>query len=214
MDADLQDDPVDLPLFINKIKQGYQAVNGYRKERKDSSGIKLISKIGNGVIWRFFLKSPFNDINCGFKAFSRKVIDDIPLYGDNYRFLPLAAFYMGYKTAEVIVNNRSRKYGVSKFNFLKAFFGMIDTLTAYFIFRFSEKPLHFFGSIGGVVFGAGFFLALYLTYERLFLGVLLYRRPALLLAILLIIVGIQIIMTGIVAELIVYLSHRRRSNSF
>jgi hypothetical protein len=107
-----------------------------------------------------------------------------------------------------VINNK-RKFGETKFGKSKIFVGILDTLTAYFLFRFSEKPLHFFGMIGGVLFFVGFSISLYLAFERIFLNVLLYRRPVLQLGILLIIVGIQIIMTGIIGELIVYLNKKK-----
>jgi hypothetical protein len=172
----------------------------------------FISKIGNTVIWRNILSSPFHDINCGYKMFKKEVLEALPLYGDNFRFLALSAHNEGFKVGEVSVNHRPRTHGTSKYTPLKVFFGLLDTIATYFIFRFSEKPLHFFGVVGGSFFGAGFLIALYLSYERIFHGILLYRRPALLFAILLIIVGIQIIMTGIVAELLVYL-HNKNTKS-
>jgi len=208
MDADLQDNPADIIKFLEKINQGYDLVNGVRKIRKENPIIKIYSKVGNQFL-KTFSKSPFADINCGFKALRRKVLNEIALYGNNFRFLPLAAFYQGFRVTEIEVNNRSRRYGKSKFGISKPFIGLIDTITAYFLYKFSEKPLHFFGTIGGIFFTTGFITALILSVEKIFFGVLLYRRPALLLAILLIIVGIQITMTGIIGELIVYQSKRK-----
>lgn len=209
MDADLQDDPTDLSKFISKIREGFDLVNGYRQKRQDNLIIKTYSRLANSFL-NTFLKSPFSDINCGFKAFKRYVVEDIVLYANNFRFLPLAAYYRGYKVSEVAVHNKPRIYGKSKYGVKKLFIGVIDTLNAYFLYQFSEKPLHFFGSIGGVFFSVGFITAVILTIQRIFFGILLYRRPALLFAILLIIVGIQIIMTGIIGELIVYL-HKKNS---
>ena len=207
MDADLQDDPKDLPNFLKKINEGYDFVNGIRAKRKDNLIVKFYSKIAKYFL-KLFLQSPFTDINCGFKAFRREVLKDFYFYGNNFRFFPLAVYYQGYKTTEVPVINNPRLYGKSKFGYSKLFIGILDTLRAYFLYRFSEKPLDFFGTIGSVFFSIGFITALYLSIERIFFGVLLYRRPALLFAILMIIVGIQIVMTGIIGELIVYLNKR------
>lgn len=212
MDADLQDDPGDLPNFLETLEKGYDFVNGWREKRQDGIIKTLPSRIGNALILRMILKSTYHDINCGYKAMRKEVLDEINLYGDNFRFLPVAAEMLGFKTTEIVVSHHPRKFGKSKYGFFRRFTIFADILTAYFIFRFAEKPLHFFGAVGGVFFGLGSFLALYLSYERLFHGVVLSRRPALLLAVLLIIVGMQIIMTGIVAELIVYL-HARRTKS-
>lgn len=209
MDADLQDDPRDLPRFLEKINKGYDFINGARTERKDNFLIRIYSTMASFFL-KLFLHSPYTDINCGFKAFKRDVLSNFVFYGNNFRFFPLAVYYQGFKVTEIPVVNHPRKYGQSKFGQTKLFVGMIDTLTAYFLYRFSEKPLHFFGTIGGAFFSLGFIIALILTVERLFFGVLLYRRPALLLAILLIVVGVQIIMTGIVGELIVYLSKKNK----
>lgn len=208
MDGDLQDNPHDLPKFIAKINQGYDLVNGIRIKRKENSIIKAYSKLGNRFL-KLFTQSPFTDINCGFKAIRIDVLKEIKLYGNNFRFLPLAAYYQGFKVTEIPVDNRVRQHGISKYGIAKPFIGFIDTITAFFLYRFSEKPLHFFGTIGGIFFAIGFIIALVLSIERIFFGVLLYRRPALLLAILLIIVGIQIAMTGIIGELIVFLNKKK-----
>jgi glycosyltransferase involved in cell wall biosynthesis len=209
MDGDLQDDPQDIPEFLKKIDEGYDLVNGVRTIRKDNSIIKTYSRLFNSFL-KLVFRSPFNDINCGFKAIRKQVFNEIILYGNNFRFLPLAAFYKGYRVAEIPVANRPRQYGVSKFGAGKAFIGLIDTLTAYFIYQFSEQPLHFFGTIGAVFFIAGFIIAFVLSFQRIFYGMLLYRRPALLFAILLIIVGLQIVLTGIIGELIVYLDKKKK----
>ena len=207
MDGDLQDDPVDLPKLVEKINEGYDLVNGIREKRNDNLLVKFYSKI---VFWflKIFLNSPYIDINCGYKAFKKEVLKDFIFYGNNFRFFPLAVYYNGFKVTEINVKNNKRKFGKSKFGPNKLFTGLLDTLTAYFLFKFSEKPLHFFGTIGGALFSIGFLISFYLTIERLFFGVLLYQRPLLQLGILLIIVGIQVVMTGIIGELIVYLNKK------
>jgi len=209
MDGDLQDDPHDFPSFFAKLEDGYDLVNGIRSKRKDTGIIQLYSHLANSVLRNIF-KSPFTDINCGFKAFKREVLENMPLYGNNFRFLPLSAYYQGFKVAEIPVNNRKRIHGESKFGMSKLFIGLLDMTTAYFVFKFAERPLHFFGTMGGILFSAGFFISLYLAYERIFFNVLLYRRPLLQLGIVLIIVGIQIVMTGLIGELIVYLNKNKK----
>lgn len=211
MDGDLQDDPHDIPHFLKKIDEGASFVNGVRKIRKDNSIIRFYSGLVNGFL-KVFMDSPFTDINCGFKAFRREILTDIPLYGNNFRFLPLAAFYKGYEVTQIEVSNRPRIHGVSKFGISKLLIGIFDTLTTYFLFRFSQNPLHFFGTIGVGFFGLGFAVSLYLAVERIFFNVLLYRRPLLQFGVLLIIIGIQIIMTGIIGELIVYLHKKNQKN--
>jgi len=209
MDGDLQDDPADLKQFIQEINNGSDLVNGIRGKRKDSFLIKMYSFFANIILKNFF-HSPFSDINCGFKMFKKETLDDFPLYGNNFRFFPLSVYYRGFTVSEVAVHNRKRMYGVSKFGPLKLFTGILDMMTAYFVYLFAERPLHFFGMIGGILFIIGFLISIYLAFERIFFNVLLYRRPLLQLGIVLIIVGIQIIMTGLIGELIVYLNKNKK----
>ncbi len=209
MDADFQDDPADLKVLYAKLQEGFDLVNGYRHDRKDTSVIKWYSGIARWVL-QSYLNSPFSDINCGFKIFRKELLEKMTLYGNNFRFFPLAAFYEGYRVSEAPVHNRPRLHGVSKFGARKLFTGMLDMLSAYFLYRFSDRPLHFFGPIGAVFFLLGGAVLTYITYERIFLGVLLYRRPALQYSIFLVILGIQIIMTGILSELIVYMHKSKR----
>lgn len=210
MDADLQDDPADIPTMLEKLKEGYDLVNGIRHTRRDNAVIKMYSSTA-GWFLRTFLHSPFTDINCGFKIFKRKLVDEISLYGNNFRFFPLAAYYEGFKVTEINVNNRPRVHGRSKFGTSKLFIGMIDMASAYFLYRFAERPLHFFGSIGAIFFAMGAMVLGIITYQRLFMGILLYRRPALQFAILFLLLGIQVITTGIIGELMVYLHNKKKS---
>ena len=211
MDGDLQDDPTDIKHFLVKINEGADLVNGYRIKRKDSFLIKTYSFFAN-IVLRHIFHSPFTDINCGFKMFKKATLENFPLYGNNFRFFPLFTYYRGYNVQEILVHNRKRGSGVSKFGPLKLFTGILDMMTAYFVYIFAEQPLHFFGMIGGLLFSLGFIISLYLTFERIFFNVLLYRRPLLQLGIVLIIVGIQIIMTGLIGELIVYLNKNKSTN--
>ena len=208
MDADLQDDPKDINKFLKKINEGYDFVNGIRTDRQENFLVKSYSYLATKFL-KIFLHSPFTDINCGFKVFKKEVLKDFNFYGNNFRFFPLATFLNGYKVSEVSVVNNQRKFGKTKFGKSKIFVGILDTLTAYFLFKFSERPLHFFGLIGGLLFFIGFLISFYLAVERIFFNVLLYRRPVLQLGILLIIVGIQIVMTGIIGELIVYVNKKK-----
>ena len=177
MDADLQDDPADLPTFYKKLNEGFDLVNGYRVDRKDNFLIKIYSKTA-GWFLRKYLHSPFSDINCGFKMFRRKVLKNVVLYGNNFRFFPIATYFEGFKVSEVPVHNHPRIHGKSKFGVSKLLIGAIDMLSAYFLYKFSERPLHFFGMIGSIFFGIGGLMLAVLTYERIFFGILLYRRQS------------------------------------
>ena len=212
MDADLQDDPADINHFLKKLSEGYDLVNGIRVNRKDNAVIKLYSSLA-GWFLKTFLRSPFTDINCGFKIFRKKLTKDITLYGNNFRFFPLDAFYEGYKVTEIPVNNRPRIHGSSKYGITKLFIGLIDMVSAYFLYKFAERPLHFFGFIGSIFFSIGSLIIAVVTYQRIFEGILLYRRPVLQYGIFLLILGVQIIATGILGELMVYLHNKRKSSS-
>jgi hypothetical protein len=195
---------------LTKLNEGYDLVNGYREKRQDNQVVKIYSKLAKHFLQRF-LSSPFTDINCGFKVLKKGILENIPLYGNNFRFMPLAAFYEGYKVAEVLVKNNPRRFGVSKFGSKKLFIGVVDVLSAYFVYKFAERPMHFFGSVGVffILFGA---LALTLvTVERIYYDILLYRRPLFQYAIFSVILGLQILATGIIGELIVYLHHKKKN---
>jgi glycosyltransferase involved in cell wall biosynthesis len=212
MDADLQDDPKDLLKFLEKIDQGYDLVNGIRTKRQDNILVKTYSFFA-GIFLKTLLHSPFSDINCGFKVFKREVLRDFVFYGNNFRFFPLFVYYQGFKVDQVPVMNHPRQFGESKFGSKKLIGGILDMLTAYFLYKFSEKPLHFFGILGGIISAIGFFILAYLTYQRIFYHVLLYRRPILWLGILLVVVGVQIIATGIIGELIVYVNKKSQMSN-
>lgn len=209
MDADLQDDPADILPLMAKLEEGYDLVNGFRHNRKDNLVIRIYSKGAQWFLNRF-LRSPFSDINCGFKIFRRKILNEISLYGNNFRFFPLAAFYEGFAVTELPVNNRPRIHGSSKYGISKLLIGVIDTVSAYFLYKFAERPMHFFGIIGSVFFLFGFIVLSIITYERIFMGILLYRRPALQYGAVFIILGIQVITTGILGELLVYLHNKKK----
>lgn len=213
MDADLQDDPHDLPKFFVKLEEEYDLVNGWRVSRKDTSIMKLISKVGNSLVWNTLLQTSLHDMNCGFKVFRQEVIDDMSFYGDNFRFVPYFAEQNGYKVTEVPVNNRKRIHGVSKFSPVKLFFGFIDTVTTHFTMKYSQKPFHFFGLLGTLFTALGVIIAFMLSFEWFFMGEVLSNRPLLLFAMLLIIVGVQFFLTGIVSELIVYLHHKKHART-
>lgn len=209
MDADLEDNPDELPRFITKIEEGYDLVNGARQGRKHNAVIRSYSSLANKLI-RKLLRSPFTDINCGYKAIRRPVLEEITLYGNNFRFLPLGAFYEGFHVTEIPVSHTKRIHGVSKFGMGKIFIGFLDTFTAYFLYRFAERPLHFFGIGGGALTLVGAVILAWLGFERIILQHEIYRRPILFLGMLAMIVGVQIIATGFIGELLVYYQKKRR----
>lgn len=208
MDADLQDNPADILAFLEKIEEGYDLVNGWRAVRHDHADKTLPSKIANTILWKGLLKTSLHDMNCGFKAFRKEVLEEFSFYGDNYRFIPFMAEQKGFKVAEVKVQHRSRVHGKSKYGMWRVFFGVIDTLTQYFIIRYSQKPFHFFGAFGTLITLVGFIIASVLTFQWYMYGEVLHNRPLLLFSMLLLIIGVQFFLTGILSELLVFLNNR------
>ncbi len=210
MDADLQDDPSDLKKFIAKINEGYDLVNGWRQDRKDSLTKTIPSNILNNILLKLFFGSKFHDINCGFKAMRREVLEEISLYGDNFRFLPAIVEKEGFNTTEIVVNHHPRRFGVSKYGYTKGLLGFLDVLTTFFLLEYFDRPIHFFGIVGAFIFAIGFVILLILGIQRIFFGMLLYRRPILFVGIVLVIIGVQIIMSGFIGELLVYLHKKKK----
>jgi len=202
LDADLQDDPRSIKPLIKKLHtEDFDMVAGWRKNRQDSTIKKIFSRVFNGLISSLF-KLRIHDLNCGLKVYRKEVAQDLKLYGGMHRFIPLLASEMGYRIGEQEVINNKRKYGVSKYKATKVLTDLPDLFTIYFIMKYTHRPLHFFGKVGTVIFSIGIVILLYLTYLR-FLGEEIGRRPLLIFGVLLVLAGIQIIFTGLLADLIV-----------
>jgi hypothetical protein len=210
MDADLQDDPKEIPRLIDKLNEGYDLVSGWKKERKDPVFSKnLPSKLFNMMLrWGSGLK--LHDFNCGFKAYRRSVIDKLHLYGELHRFVPALVHAQGYRIAEIPVDHSSRRFGKSKFGLTRFSHGFFDFLTVIFLTKFLKRPMHFFGGLGSLISAIGFLICGYLTCLWL-LGEEIGHRPLLTLGVLLIIVGMQMVTTGLIAEMVNY-RHRSFNN--
>jgi glycosyltransferase involved in cell wall biosynthesis len=207
LDADLQNDPDDIPRLIQKIEEGYDIVSGWRRNRKDRFLTRRIpSVIANGLISRL-THVPLHDYGCTLKAFRREVIKNVKLYGELHRFIPAIASHMGVAIAEVEVHHRPRKHGQSKYSIFRFTRVILDMLTVKFMLSYSTRPLQIFGLIGlgsGIL---GFIIAIWLSYQRLVLKVSVANRPLLLLGVLLIVIGFQFITLGLLAELMVRAYH-------
>lgn len=203
LDADLQDNPEQIPDLLSAINQGYDLVSGWKKKRYDPSLSKVLpSKIINWLT-RIFTNVPIHDINCGFKAYRREVVKNLNLYGELYRYIPILAFKQHFKVGEVIVEHRPRRFGKSKFGWERGIKGILDLLTVVFITSFIRRPGHFFGSLGLGSFSIGFVIGIYISYLRITTGGIQYRQPLLFLGMLLMIIGIQFISTGLLAEMFI-----------
>lgn len=218
MDADLQDDPAEFPKLLSKFHEGYDVVTGWKQKRKDSIIRVYGSKFFNFLISKAS-KLELHDINCGLKLYSRDVYKKIVLYGDHHRFIPMIAHMMGYKVTEVPVRHYSRKYGESKYRAIR-YQGMIDIVTIYFLYSFQGKPLHVFNFFAIPLFLVGFSIFLFLSFQHLIyilsgnLDFIIKNRPLLMLSFVLIILAVQMFLTGLLSELIVNAFYKtNRDNS-
>jgi glycosyltransferase involved in cell wall biosynthesis len=213
MDADLQNDARDIPKLLAKIDEGYDIVSGWRIKRRDKwITRRLPSQIANWLI-SHLTGVKLRDYGCSLKAYRREVLDNVKLYGELHRFIPALASWMGVEVAEVPVNHFARRFGKSKYGLSRTIRVMLDLLAVKFLLDYATRPLQIFGLIGLLNLGAGTTLAAYLTYMRLFGGVALSDRPILLLAILLIMVGVQLLIMGLLGELVVRTYHETQNKT-
>lgn len=208
LDSDLQDEPDELPRLLAKIDEGYDIVTGWKRDRKDPLSKRIPSKIANGMTG-LTTGIRLNDMNSGIKAYRADCAKDLRIYGDLHRYIPIIAHLNGYNVTEIPVVHHERKYGQSKYGAGRLIRGGLDLLTVLFLSRFSLRPFHLFGTAGGVLLLIGFLINLKLAIDW-FGGVRgLSDRPILLLGILLMLVGIQLLTTGLVGELIVSFMQQR-----
>ena len=200
MDADLQDDPNEIPKLIEMINSGHDLVSGWKKKRNDPISKTIPSKLFNFITSKL-TGIKIHDFNCGLKAYRKKVIKDIPVYGELHRYLPVLAHWRGYKVGEIVVLHHERKYGKTKFGARRFLSGFFDLFTVLFLTRYRQKPLHLFGFFGLLSFLTGFIISLYLTILW-FQGYGIGSRPLLFLGVLLIIVGMQSFAIGLIGEMI------------
>ncbi|MFT5727509.1 MAG: glycosyltransferase involved in cell wall biosynthesis [Desulforhopalus sp.] len=201
MDADLQNDPRDIPLLLEKMNEGNDVVTGWRYDRKDAFiNRRLPSIIANKIISKT-TGVHLHDYGCTLKAFSREVIKNVKLYGEMHRFIPAIASGMGINFTEVKVNHRPRRFGTSKYGISRTIRVVLDLLTVKFLLSYATRPIQVFGLMGVICGGIGFLIALIMTFQRQFMGVPLSDRPLLFLAVLLIFIGIQFVSLGLIAEL-------------
>ncbi len=206
MDADLQNDPADIPMLLEKIK-GRDIVSGWRKNRKDPFlSRRLPSMIANWLI-SFVTGVKLHDYGCTLKAYRRDVIRNIKLYGEMHRFIPAIASWVGAEIVEVETRHHPRRYGTSKYGISRTIRVVLDLITVKFLQSFSTRPIHAFGPPGLVMAGVGFLISLYLSYEKFVLGESIGTRPLLLLGVLLIILGVQIIVMGLLGEMLARVYH-------
>lgn len=208
LDADLQDDPAEIPEMIRFMQtEGFDLVSGWKKDRKDPAGKTLPSRIFNFFV-RLTTGLRLHDFNCGLKVYRTCVVRNMELYGEMHRYTPVLAAQQGFRVGEKTVHHRARKYGQTKYGMARFFRGFSDLLTVLFLNRYSYRPLHFFGGIGTALALAGLGISVYLTVLW-FGGSAISNRPLLLLGVLLLVVGIQFISLGLLGEMVLKLSRRK-----
>lgn len=209
MDADLQDDPEEIPHLVNKLQDGNDLVSGWKKVRHDPVSKTIPSRFFNSVT-RVMSGIRLHDFNCGLKAYRREVVKDVNLYGELHRYIPVLAKWEGYRRiTEIVVHHHPRKYGQSKFGLSRFLKGFLDLITVVFLTRYVKRPLHFFGFFGSLSLLAGLCICGYLSLDW-FLGTPIGQRPILFLGILLIMIGFQIISTGLIGEMLVHNFNRQK----
>ncbi|MDX1590353.1 MAG: glycosyltransferase family 2 protein [Balneolaceae bacterium] len=202
MDADLQDDPNEIPAMIEMLKEGSDLVSGWKKVRHDPLTKTVPSRFFNAVTrWTTGIK--LHDFNCGLKAYHRRVTDEIYLYGELHRYVPLLAKWKGFgNISEKVVKHHERKYGRTKFGLSRFLNGFLDLITLLFVNRYMQRPMHFFGLFGVIFLIMGLGISGYLAVMKIFFGENLGDRPLLFLGILLIVVGVQFFSIGFLGEMI------------
>ncbi|MGB5970419.1 MAG: glycosyltransferase family 2 protein [Spirulinaceae cyanobacterium] len=211
MDGDLQNDPADIPLLLNKLAEGYDLVSGWREKRQDAALTRLLpSKIANWIIGRV-TGVKLHDYGCSLKAYRAELVADMNLYGELHRFLPALAYIEGAKIAELPVRHHPRRFGSSKYGLGRTFRVVMDLLTVFFMKKFLTKPMHVFGLFGLLSLALGTVLGLYLTFLKLGLGQSIGNRPLLVLVVILLITGVQLFCFGLLAELLMRTYHESQS---
>lgn len=201
MDADLQDDPTEIPNLVAKLNEGYELVSGWKKIRHDPLTKRITSKIYN-ILTSFFGGIRLHDFNCGLKAYRSEVVKSIRVYGDQHRYIPVLAHSEGFRVTELPVKHHTRKYGKTKFGLSRFTHGAFDLITVTYLTRYRKRPLHLFGFLGMISFVLGTIISGVLTYQRIFEDKFLSNRPLLFLGILLIIVGVQFFSIGLLGEML------------
>ena len=213
IDADLQDRPSELPKLLNRLDEGLDLVSGWKHPRRDPLRKRIPSRIFN-FFTAILTGVPLHDINCGFKVYRREVIEEVKVYGEMYRYIPVLASYRGFVVGEVPVEHSPRRFGKSKFGASRFLGGFFDLLTVIMLTRYNKKPLHVFGLLGASLFMVGLLIEAYLTIGW-FLAVIMVSggkwiqdRPLFILGVLLLIVGVQFIFFGLIGEMIAYSTRR------
>ena len=213
LDADLQDDPREIPRMLKVLGLGYDLVSGWKRKRHDSRSRVVASRIFNRVV-RAASGVELHDLNCGFKVYRRWVVRDVRLYGELHRFIPIIAAWKGYSVGEIEVQHRARRFGRSRYGWGRAFRGMMDLVTVMFLTRFDARPAHFFSLPGAFLLAVGGSVIAYITTLRLLYGNIQERHPLLIFGVLASLAGLQLFTSGLLGEMLVAQFRREEDPSF
>lgn len=213
MDADLQDDPEEIPRFLALIDEGYGLVSGWKRERHDPLTKTLPSRLFNAVT-AWVSGVPLHDFNCGFKAYRREIFEHVDLYGELHRYIPVLADNLGYRVGELVVTHHPRRHGVSKYGAGRLAKGLLDLVTVVTITRFGRRPGHLFGGIGLAMITAASAILGYLAILRFVVDEQIGTRPLLTFGVLLMILGTQCLFFGMIAELVISRQRRPGPNAY
>jgi glycosyltransferase involved in cell wall biosynthesis len=213
MDADLQNDPADIPSMVSRIDEGYDVVSGWRHERKDKFLLRVLpSRIANTLI-STITGVHLHDYGCTLKAYRRDILSGFRLYGEMHRFIPVYAASVGAKIIEVRVNHHARKYGKAKYGLERTAKVILDLMTVKFLSSYASKPNYLFGGLGLVMMAISFALVIFLVVNRLVAGEHIVRSPLLQMSVMLFILGVQSILMGLIAELLVRTYHESQKKA-
>jgi glycosyltransferase involved in cell wall biosynthesis len=207
IDADLQDDPAEIPRLLAKLDEGFDLVSGWKSRRRDPWTRRVLSRIFNRLA-SAVSGVTLHDVNCGLKAYRAEVVHDLRIYGELHRFLPVLAHERGYRVAELPVNHRPRNHGRSRYGLERYLRGFLDLLTVSLVGRYRHRPLHLFGGVGLVLGAIGTLVLAYLTVLKV-AGEAIGHRPLLILGVLLVVVGLQLFSLGLLGEMIRSLHEER-----
>lgn len=211
MDADLQNDPSDIPLLITKIEEGYDLVSGWRAQRQDSYLLRVFpSRLANKLI-SWVTGVHLHDYGCTLKAYRREILTGFRLYGEMHRFIPAYAAHAGAKIVEVEVKHHPRKFGKTKYGLERTFKVLLDLFTVKFLISYSHKPIYLFGGLGLVLFSGGAAMLLFLLIRRIGLGISPFDSPLFPTSIMVVLLGFQSILMGLIAELLVRTYHEAQN---
>jgi len=207
MDADLQDDPDELPRFLDKIREGFDVVVGWKVKRKDPLNRRLLSRFFNGTV-SWLTNVELHDMNCGFKALRREVIETVPIYGDLFRFIAALASAQGFRITEIPITHHSRQFGRSRYGLERVLRGTFDLISVLFLIRYARSPMHLFGMVGLLLGCGGTLINIYLSVLW-FGGHGIGSRPLLMLGVLMTIIGVQFASLGLLGEFLAYQGQKR-----